>query len=255
MQQLPSPVVLTKGWDQLSTKPDIRQCKENCELAEEAKQAADASARRAAEFADQAHDAQQRINRHNVEVSSKFFFSRPKGWREFGNSSVMYRGYCTTDSDGRLVPHGEGEQSFPSGNYMCGQFNMGVPHGLYEKRFAAGGSWIGHLDHRTGPSFMVCRVPWATYSGRLENPENRLDIMKVGAIFYPSGASYFGYTTFVTSIDAWAPSGFGSFEVEQFTFKGFFEDGVATGLGELDLGRTRYYVGLENGRIVAQVKG
>lgn len=193
--------------------------------------AAAALAKDAAENAfrheNQARAAQVRIHAHNNEIDGKFF-GKPPGWRKIGGG--QYRGYTVLDNEGDLVPHGEGEHFFQSGNYSCGVYDMQFAKGLTFWRFANGGARAGWFDTKANVGNCVDRSPSGLITAGDHAPGGMGHTQKLGLIVYPDGSQYLGFCDYLKDTDYWAPSGFGLWDSgRSLICFGYFEAGWLSG--------------------------
>lgn len=178
-----------------------------------------------------AREAQVRIHAHNQEISGKFF-GKPAGWKSLAGG--QYLGYTDFDHEGDIVPHGEGEQWFPSGNYCCGEFHMQHGKGLTFWRFADGAERVGWFDARANTGSCVDRAPNGVIAAGDFAPGGMGYTQKLGLIQYPDESQYLGYCDFTREADYWAPSGFGVWDSgRSLTCAGYFEDGLLSGECEI----------------------
>lgn len=200
------------------------------EAADEAN-AASALAADAAEKAfdneDRAREAQVRIHAHNQEIAGKFF-GKPAGWRKLAGG--QYMGYTDFDHEGDIVPHGEGEQWFPSGNYVCGEFHMQHGKGLSFWRFADGAERVGWFDVRANTGSCVDRSPNGVVTAGDFARGGVGYTQKLGLIQYPDESQYLGFCDYVREADYWAASGFGMWNSgRSLSCYGYFEEGSLNG--------------------------
>jgi hypothetical protein len=185
------------------------------------------AARKALDFEVEARNAKTRIHAHNEQVGGKFF-GKPAGWRQLGGG--QYKGYTATDHEGDLVPHGEGEQWFPSGNYVCANFNMLFVNGLAFWHFAVGVERAGWFDNKANVGCCVDRWPDGLITAGDHAPGGMGHVLKLGMIHYIDGSQYLGFCDYSGHSDYWVPSGFGAWDSGRgLGCFGYFEGGLLTG--------------------------
>jgi hypothetical protein len=219
---------------QIDTMADAPVAGIDCGAVNQAADEANAASSLAADAAEKAFDwevkareAQVRIHAFNQEIAGKFF-GKPAGWRKLAGG--QYIGFTDLDHEGDLVPHGEGEQWFPSGNYCCGEFHMQHGKGLSYWRFANGMERVGSFDVRKNSGSCVDRTPHGVVSAGDFAPGGLGYTFKLGLIQYPDESQYLGFCDFVREADCWAPSGFGIWTSgTSFSCFGYFEDGSLSG--------------------------
>jgi hypothetical protein len=206
---------------------DTRSVEQVVEEANTASALATEAAAKAFENEKNAREAQVRIHAHNEEVAGKLF-GKPAGWRKLGGG--QYVGYTATDHEGDLVPHGEGEQWFQSGNYLCADHHMQFPKGLTFWHFADGAERVGWFDAKANMGSCVDRTPSGVITAGDYAPGGMGHTQKLGLIQYPDGSQYIGFCDYAREADYWAPSGFGVWDSgRSLACLGYFEDGLLSG--------------------------
>lgn len=209
------------------TRIDASSVEQAVEEANSAAALAKEAAGKAFGHEEKARAAQARIHAHNEEIGGKFF-GKPSGWRQLGGG--QYKGYTALDHEGDLVPHGEGEQWFSSGNYICAQFHMQFAKGLSFWHFADGGERAGWFDTKANVGSCVDRSADGTITAGDHAPAGLGHAQKLGLIVYADSSQYLGYCDYVKDADYWAPSGFGLWDSgRSLACLGYFENGLLSG--------------------------
>jgi hypothetical protein len=194
----------------------------------EAMAEAQGAAKKAFEFEKDARAARDRVHARNREIDRKLF-GKPPGWRKL-DRGVKYIGFMTRDSDGDLVPHGDGETWFPSGNYLCCESHMQHPKGLTYWRFADGAERAGWWDERRKTGMCVDRNPNGVITAGGYAPGGMGITQTLGLIQYSDNSQYWGYCDYSKDADYWVPSGFGVWaNGPSFACLGYFENGLLSG--------------------------